>query len=71
MPHHRIITHVPLHAMTNEDFTIEVRSNDVLLGDLIIGQGTVTWHPGGKHSSYRMGWERFDSMMQKHGSAKK
>jgi hypothetical protein len=70
MPEHEVIAHVPLHAMTNEDFTIEVRSNAILLGDLTISQGTVTWHPGGKHSSYVMGWERFNRMMQDHGTKK-
>jgi hypothetical protein len=70
MPKHEIITHVPLHVMTNEDFTIEVRSDDELLGDLIIGQGAVTWHPGGKQYSYAMGWERFADFMQEHGTPK-
>jgi hypothetical protein len=70
MPQHEVIAHLPLHAMTNEDFTIEVRSNNKLIGDLTNSQGRVTWHPAGKHSSYVMGWERFNRMMQDDGSEK-
>jgi hypothetical protein len=68
MPKHEIIAHLPLHAMKNEDFTIEVRSNGQLLGDLIVGQGSVRWRPGGRQYGYRLGWERFDQVMQENGT---
>jgi hypothetical protein len=67
MAKHEIITHLPLHAMSNEDFTIEVRSNDKPLGDLIIGQGSVRWHPSGSPYAYKIGWERFGRMMKDKG----
>jgi hypothetical protein len=51
--------------------TIDVRAGDQLLGELVIRKGSVSWRAGGAQYVFKMGWERFDEMMQKHGRPQK
>ena len=71
MPKHEIITRVPKHAITNEAVTIAVRSDDELLGELLIAQGSIRWRPAGYLHTFGMRWERFDEFMQESGRRRK
>jgi hypothetical protein len=67
MPEHRVTAHVPSYAIENTDLEIEVRSDKLLLGVLLIRQGSIHWRPSYFPSGFRMKWERFDELMREHG----
>ena len=69
MPRHDIAMHLPKQGIKNLDVEIAVRSDDELLGTLKISKGSIDWLPA--HATvyeYRMGWEKFDALMEQHGN---
>jgi hypothetical protein len=67
MAEHRITTRVPSHEIANADLSVKVRSDDQLLGELLISRGSVDWRPRNRHRVFRLRWEQFDSLMQERG----
>ena len=58
----------PSHEVVNNDVTIQVTSDDVLLGRIEVSKGSIDWWPANKSKNhYKMAWEAFQEMMETHG----
>jgi hypothetical protein len=52
---------------SSNTLNVEVRSDDELLGTLLLGRGSVQWWPGGnKIYSLRKNWRAFAEMLSQH-----
>ena len=68
MARHEIKLKFPSHEVVNRDVTIQVKSNDVLLGRIKISKGTIDWWPASNSKThYKVTWESFKEMMQTQG----
>jgi hypothetical protein len=65
---HRIAMNVPSVEVVNADVDITVWSDEEVLGHLLVSKGSVDWRPGRAHTTYRLDWERFDSLMVERGT---
>jgi hypothetical protein len=65
MARHEIAVGFPKHEVRNVDVEIKVRSDDRILGRLLISKGSVDWRPRGKRSQATMSWEKFASLMER------
>ena len=67
MPVHRVELALPATDIQNTDVTINVWSDEELLGELRVSRGTIDWRPGRHHYIWSMEWERFDDLMRTTG----
>jgi len=67
MPVHRVELALPSTDIENTDVTINVWSDEELLGELRISRGSIDWRPGRHHYIWSMEWERFDDIMRTSG----
>jgi hypothetical protein len=63
MARHEIEVEIPAKAVLHKDVTFTIKSDGAMLGQLRISKGSIDWKPG-KRRVIRMGWERFDRLMQ-------
>jgi hypothetical protein len=61
---HEIEVEVPAKVVLHKDVRFTIKSDGTKLGELRISKGTIDWRPGNKQKVIRMGWERFDRLMQ-------
>jgi hypothetical protein len=67
MATHDIAMKIPqLVFVLKTDVEIEIRENGSLLGTLHISKGSIDWKPRKKQHGLRLGWSRFDTLMQAH-----
>ena len=72
MPKHEIDLEVPqVVTVLHKDVTIRVWEDDELLGTLRISKGSIDWRPKSARYVRRMGWSKFDRVMEERGSWKK
>ena len=64
MPRHDVTFELPRRSLGNQDAVFEVAQDGELLGTLKISKGAVVWRPAWGKRAYRVGWERFDRLMQ-------
>lgn len=64
MAQHEIEVEVPAKVVLHKDVRFTIKSDGTKLGELRISKGTIDWRPGNKQKVIRMGWERFDRLMQ-------
>ncbi|HEV3227223.1 MAG TPA: hypothetical protein VGZ52_10320 [Acidimicrobiales bacterium] len=64
---HRVELSLPATDIQNADVTVNVWSDDELLGELRISRGTIDWRPGRRQYLWSMEWERFDEVMRANG----
>lgn len=63
---------VPSHDVVNSDVTIQVKSDDTLLGRIEISKGSIDWWPANNSKNhYKMAWETFQAVMETHGKSVK
>ena len=62
---HDVIVDMPPRPLKRQDVTFKVKQDSVLLGTLEVSNGSVVWFPRGASYGCKMGWEKFDEMMQK------
>ena len=68
---HRVELSLPSTDIQNADVTVNVWSDDELLGELRISRGTIDWRPGRRQYVWSMEWERFDELMQASGRGRR
>ncbi len=64
MAKHDVTVDMPPRPLRREDVTFTIRSDGSVLGTLAISNGSVVWFPKGKTKGCKMGWQKFDQMMQ-------
>jgi hypothetical protein len=67
MPAHQLAVILPANAVFSSDVDVVVNSGGQLLGTLAVSKGSIDWIPRGSQSRWRLGWERFDDVMQQQG----
>lgn len=68
MPKHDVSVAIPQKLVLSKDVEFEVKSDGVLLGNLLVSKGNLEWRPA-KNSvhKHRLTWEQFDSLMRESG----
>jgi hypothetical protein len=61
---HKVTVDMPPRPLQRQDVTFKVRRDDKLLGTLEISNGSVVWFPRGTSYGCKIGWNKFDEMMQ-------
>jgi hypothetical protein len=69
MPVHDVSFSIPQRPLGKADVEFVVKRDGSILGTLAVSNGSVVWFPKGTTYGLKMGWKRFDEMMQ--DSAKK
>jgi hypothetical protein len=67
VPAHQLAVILPANTVFSSDIDVVVNSAGQLLGTLAVSKGSIDWVPRGSQSRWRLGWERFDELMQVHG----
>jgi hypothetical protein len=72
MPEHDVRWRLPTKKgwpVGTRDLHFRVRSDEELLGVLLVSQGTIAWRPrhGRRGQELQMSWEDFDAIMQEAG----
>ena len=47
---------------------ISKKGDGTVLGTLAVSNGSIVWFPRGTSYGYKMGWAKFDELMQKEAS---
>jgi hypothetical protein len=65
---HEVDMSLPTRELGRADAVFDVKANGAVLGALHISRGAVVWFPTGTTYGYKLGWEKFDEVMQEKGS---
>jgi len=68
MAKHDVAFDVPKRPLGRADILFTIRENKRLLGTLTVSNGSIVWFPKGKTYGCKMGWSKFDKMMQEHAT---
>ena len=69
MPTHEVHVDLPTGIVLHSDVKFEIWSDEEKLGELLVSKGSIDWIPGNARTRYTLGWEKFDEMMVKDGTA--
>ena len=64
MPKHDVTFALPARKLGRSDVKFQIRRDGETFGTLKISNGTLVWFPRGAARGHRMGWKRFDQLMQ-------
>jgi hypothetical protein len=68
MAKHDVLFNVPQRRLGKTDIDFTVRIDGELFGKLAISNGTIVWFPRGSKNGLKMGWKKFDDMMQENAT---
>jgi hypothetical protein len=71
MPRHDIDIEIPPKVVLNSDVRFVIRSDGEKLGELLVSRGSIAWVPGHSPNAIHLNWERFDTLMREHRSARR
>lgn len=66
MAKHDVSFELPRRQLGKADATFRIKANGSMLGTLTVSNGSVVWFPRGRSYGCKMGWARFDEIMQEH-----
>ncbi len=64
MAKHDVTFDVPQRRLGKADINFEVKVDGEFFGKLAISNGSLVWFPRSSRNGLKMGWKRFDEMMQ-------
>ena len=64
MAKHDVSFNIPQRALGKADVEFLVKSDGTVLGTLAVSNGSVVWFPKGTTYGLKVGWKKFDDMMQ-------
>jgi hypothetical protein len=67
---HEVDMTLPRRELGRADAVFDVKANGVTVGALHVSRGAVVWFPAGTTYGYKLGWARFNELLQEHGSRK-
>ena len=69
MAQHEVKFTVPERPLGKADVEFAIKRDGEALGRLKVSNGTVVWVPKNKTYGFKLGWVKFDELMQKHGQS--
>lgn len=64
MAKHDVSFSIPQRALGKADVEFLVKRDDAVLGTLAVSNGSVVWFPKGTTYGLKVGWKKFNDMMQ-------
>ena len=55
---------VPQRPLGKADVTFKVKADGQMMGTLTVSNGSIVWFPRGTSYGWKMGWRRFNRMME-------
>jgi hypothetical protein len=68
MAAHEVDITLPTRELGRADAVFDVKADGVTLGALHVSRGAVVWFPAGNTYGYKIGWAKFNELMQAHGN---
>lgn len=68
MAAHEVDITLPKRELGRADAVFDVKADGVTLGALHVSRGAVVWFPSGTTYGYKLGWAKFNELMQAHGN---
>jgi hypothetical protein len=65
MAKHEVAFDVPKRPLGRADIEFTVKADGNVLGTLTVSNGSLVWFPKGTTYGCKMGWSKFDRLMQK------
>lgn len=63
---HEVSFTIPSRTLGRSDVEFDVWQKGEKLGTLTVSKGSVVWFPANNIYGYKVGWKRFDKIMQQH-----
>lgn len=64
MAKHDVSFNIPQRALGKADVEFLVKRDGAVLGALAVSNGSIVWFPKGTTYGLKVGWKKFDDMMQ-------
>ena len=64
MATHNVTFELPARNLGRSDVKFKIKRNGETFGTMTISNGSVVWFPKGTSNGYKMGWKRFNELMQ-------
>jgi hypothetical protein len=64
---HDVTFTIPARSLGKQDIEFEVRNEGEFIGVLKVSKGAVVWRPRNHTYEFKLGWKRFDDLMQENG----
>lgn len=64
MAKHDVLFNIPQRALGKADVEFQVKQDGIVLGTLTVSNGSLVWFPKKTTNGHKMGWSRFDQLMQ-------
>jgi len=61
---HEVSFTIPSRTLGRSDVQFDVKLDGEKIGTLAISKGSLVWFPANTIYGHRIGWERFDKLMQ-------
>lgn len=68
MAKHDVRFEIPARALGRADAMFLVKRDGAVLGTMTVSNGSVVWFPKGRSYGCKVGWRRFDELMQEHAT---
>ncbi len=65
---HDVKFSIPKRTLGKSDVEFDVNRDGSKLGTLKISKGSLVWFPSGTSYGHKMGWKKFDELMQSHAN---
>lgn len=65
---HEVSFDIPERLLGRADIKFTVKENGSVLGTLTVSNGSIVWFPKGTTYGCKMGWSKFDKLMQEHAT---
>jgi hypothetical protein len=65
---HQVDITLPRRELGRTDAIFDVKADGVTFGALHVSRGAVVWFPSGTTYGYKLGWAKFDELMQGNGT---
>lgn len=66
---HKVTFTLPDRDLGKADIEFLIKSDNVVVGKLLVSKGSVVWRSKNKQNGKKLGWKRFDQLMLEHGKA--
>ncbi len=67
MAQHEVKFTVPERPLGKADVEFSVKRDGRVVGKLKVSNGTIVWVPKNKQRGWKLGWVKFDGLMQERG----
>lgn len=67
MAQHEVKFTIPERSLGKKDLEFTVKRNGESFGRLLVSNGTIVWVPRSKTRGFKLGWVKFDKLMQQNG----